>query len=143
MTSTREHKKKIEEHLSEIEDAIDMGIENRPITIGFHCSSCAVQLLELYLHETKRISMGKVIKHDWFKRPKQEQKKPPLIERKLPVEFPRKKQIYELIYEIEGDRTSLLYGKPAEEQVEKVLDAFQKLKSIFVEELKKEGIHIE
>lgn len=33
MTSINEHKRKISEHLQEISDAIDEGIENKPITI--------------------------------------------------------------------------------------------------------------
>jgi len=31
MTSIEEHRKKIKEHLSEIDDAIEEGIENKPI----------------------------------------------------------------------------------------------------------------
>ena len=50
MTSIEEHKKKIKEHLDEIDDAINEGIEKKPITIGFHCSACSIQFLELYLH---------------------------------------------------------------------------------------------
>ena len=45
MTSLEEHKRKIKEHLHEINDAIDEGIENKPITIGFHTSACAMELL--------------------------------------------------------------------------------------------------
>ena len=74
MTSIEEHKNKIKEHLEEIDDAIREGIEKRPATIGFHCSACSIQLLELYLHITNKIPMGKIIKHDWFKRPHSNQK---------------------------------------------------------------------
>ena len=62
MTSIEEHKKKIKEHLDEIDDAINEGIEKKPITIGFHCSACSIQFLELYLHIINKLSMGKVIK---------------------------------------------------------------------------------
>ena len=79
MTSIKEHKKKIVEHLEEIEDAINNDIEKKPITIGFHCSAYSIQLLEVYLHKINKIPIGKVIKHDWFKKPKLEQKKNPLI----------------------------------------------------------------
>lgn len=131
MTSIEEHKKKIEEHLEEIKDAINQGIEKKPITIGFHCSACAIQFLELYLHKINKIPIGKIIKHDWFKKPKLEQKKEPLIERKLQVVFPGKKEIYDLIYEIEEDRNSLMYGSPSKDKVVKVVKNFQKLKAIF------------
>lgn len=142
MTSIEEHMKKIKEHLDEIEDSIEEGIEKKPITIGFHCSACAIQFLELYLHANGKISIGKVVKHDWFKRPKVEQKKEPMIERKLKVEFPKKEEIYNLIYDLEDERNILVYGKPVEEQIKKVLEIFLKLKEIFKELLKNEGIEI-
>src|SRR3990167_5451827 len=101
MTSIEEHKRKIKEHLDGIEDAIEEGIEKRPITIGFHCSACTIELLELYLHSLNKIPFGKVLKHDWFKKPKEDQKKEPLIDRKLKIEFDNKEELYNLIYEIE------------------------------------------
>src|SRR3989344_614095 len=121
MTLIEEHKKKIKEHLEEINDAIEQEIEKKPVTIGFHCSACSLQYLELYLHVTNKIQIGKIIKHDWFKRPKPEQKKEPLIERKLLITFPKKDEIYNLIYTMEKERTSLLYGKPTKEQIESIL----------------------
>ncbi len=142
MTLIEEHKKKIKEHLDEMDDAIDQGIENKPITIAFHCSACSLQFLELYLHTINKISIGKVIKHDWFKKPKEEQKKEALIDRKLPVDFEKKKDIYNLIYLIEEERNSLMYGKSSEGQIKKVLENFQELKNIFQELLKNEGIEI-
>jgi len=69
MTSIDEHKNKIREHLEEIDGAIEEGIENKPVTIGFHCSACALQFLELYLHVTNKIPIGKVVKHDWCELP--------------------------------------------------------------------------
>jgi CRISPR/Cas system-associated exonuclease Cas4 (RecB family) len=56
MTTLEEHRRKINEHLTEINDAIEEGIEKKPITIGFHCSACSLELLELYLHKTKSLS---------------------------------------------------------------------------------------
>ena len=138
MTSIEEHKKKISEHLEEINDAIEEGAEKKPVTIGFNCSAGALQFLELYLHLTNKIPVGKVIKHDWFKRPKKEQKKEALIERKTPVIFPRKEEVYSLMYGLEEERNSLVYGKPAEKQVKEVLENFLKLKEIFLELLENE-----
>ncbi len=140
MTSIEEHKKKIQEHIDEIENAIEEGIEKKPVTIGFHCSACAIQFLEIYLHITNKISMGKIIKHDWFKRPKVEQKREPLIERKLPIDFPKKQDVYNLVYDLEDERNTLMYGKSTQEQIKKVLETFSKLKKIFKELLKNEGI---
>ena len=142
MTSVEEHKKKINEHLDEINDAVNEGIENKPVTIGFHCSACVLQFLELYLHIINKIPIGKVIKHDWFKKPHLEQKIEALIERKLPVIFPKKEEIYFLIYDLEEERNSLVYGKPTDEQVKKVLENFLKLKEIFMELFKNEKFEL-
>jgi len=143
MTSINIHKKKIKEHIEEIRDAVEVGIENRPITIGFHCSACAIELLEFYLHKLGKISSGKIIKHDWFKRPRPEQKTLPLVDRKLPVTFPDKEKIYELIYTIEENRNSLIYGKATKSQIKTVLDAFNKLRTLIEKKLKDMGEWIE
>ena len=142
MTSAEEHRKKIKEHLEGINDSIERGIENKPVSIGFHCSACALQFLELYLHILNKIPIGKVIKHDWFKKPHASQKKEALIERKLQVVFPKKEDIYSLIYDLEDERNSLMYGKPTKEQIKKVINTFLKLKEIFQGLLKNEGFEI-
>ncbi|PIN88442.1 hypothetical protein COU61_04895 [Candidatus Pacearchaeota archaeon CG10_big_fil_rev_8_21_14_0_10_35_13] len=139
MTSPEEHLKKIREHLEGIEEAIDIGIEKRPTTIGFHCSAGAMQYLEYYLHITNRIPIGKIIKHDWFKRPKEEQKIVPLIERKMPLNFPNKEKIYFLIYSIEEERNTLMYGKPSEKQIRVIIENFMRLKEIFDYMIKNRG----
>ena len=139
MGSIAGHRKRIEEHLEELKDAINTGIQLRPATIGFHSMGCAVELLELYLHRKALIDPGKIIKHDWFKRPKQGQKIDPLIERKLPVNFEGKDEIYGLLYNIEENRDGLIYGNSSRQQIELVLEAFQKLKSLLLEMLEKEG----
>jgi hypothetical protein len=138
MTTLEEHKKRILEHLEEIDDAINQGIEKKPVTLGFHCSACAIELLEFYLHKANKIPIGKILKHDWFKKPTPEQKKEALIDRKLPVTFERKEEIYNIIYEIEEKRNSLVYGSPTKEKIKEVLENFQKLKEIFNDTLKDE-----
>ena len=142
MTSLDEHKKKIKEHLKEINESIEEGIENRAVSIGFHTSACALQFLEIYLHILNKISIGKIIKHDWFKKPQESQKIEALIERKLPIDFPRKEEIYSLIYELEEERNTLVYGKASEKQIKKVLDSFLKLKEIFMELFKNEKFEL-
>ncbi len=143
MTSSEEHRQKINEHLQEINDAIDDGVENKPATIGFHTSACATELLEFYLHKKNLISPGKTIKHNWFEKPKPNQKILPLIERKLNVEFPDKEKIYPIMYNIEGYRDKLIYGKNLPTQTNFVLENFLQLKQILLEKLKEEGEEIE
>ena len=45
MGSIEEHKRRIKEHLELINDAIDKGIEQRPVTIGFHCNRRKIKRL--------------------------------------------------------------------------------------------------
>ncbi len=143
MTTPEKHLQRIKEHLEEINDAIDEGMEKKPITIGFHCSACSIDLLELYLHTAHKISMGMQIKHNWFKRPKPGQKIIPLPERKIGVEFDEKEYIYDLIYTIEGNRETLLYGNATVERVQEVYTSFQKLKDLLEKKLAQEGINLE
>ena len=96
MTAQSIHKARIQEHLQVIKDAMAVGLELRPATIGFHTSACAIDLVELYLHKTGKIPIGMQVKHSWFKRPTPGQKILPLAERHLPAEFTSKKEIIEL-----------------------------------------------
>lgn len=143
MSSIGEHKKRIREHLDELQDAITIGLEKRPATIGFHTSSCAAELLELYLHLANLISSGKTVNHAWFKRPRESQKIEPLIERKLPANFPDKEKIYGLMYAIEENRDILVYGKSTKAQIEATLAAFQRLWEELEKKIKERGETIE
>ena len=90
MSSIPDHKKRIKEHLDGIQEAVNIGIDKRPVTIGFHTSACVMEMLEMYLHLANLISTGKKVNHLWFRRPQERQKIEPLIDRKLPVSFPDK-----------------------------------------------------
>lgn len=143
MTSIQVHKEHIQEHLQELADAIAIGVEKRPATIGLHTSACSIELLEIYLHVLGKISFGTMIKHDWFKAPKQGQKIAPLAERKLGVDFPAREAILSLLYVIEEERNKLIYGKPSKVGIDTVLGAFQKLHLLVKERLEEAGEEIE
>ncbi len=143
MTAIQIHKEHIQEHLQELGDAIAIGIEKRPATIGLHTSACSIELLELYLHSLGKIPPSAMVKHEWFKAPLPGQKIIPLAERKLGVDFPNKKTIFPLLYQIEEERNKLIYGKPRLHIIETVLRSFQKLRELLGEELRKGGIEIE
>src|SRR3989344_7495448 len=130
MGSIADHKRRIQENIEEIEATVAVGIEKKPVTMGMHVSACSVELLELYLHKTGKIPIGKVIKHDWFKRPLPGQKVEPMIERKLKADFLRKEEIYDLLYTIEENRNNLIYGRATKHQVELVFNSFMKLREI-------------
>ena len=139
MTTIPVHKKRIQEHLEELQEAINKGIHLRPASIGFHTEACAMDMLELYLHKKKLIDTGKIVKHDWFKRPKDNQKIDPLIERKMPVSFEGREEIYGMFYFLEENRNILMYGNPSIRQIEAVLETFQKLRKILEKKLEEEG----
>lgn len=143
MTTPEKHLQRIKEHLEEINDAIDEGMEKKPITIGFHCSACSIDLLELYLHTAHKIPLGLQLRHNWFKRPKPGQKIISLPERKIGAEFDDKERIYDLIYTIEGNRETLLYGNATVEKVQEWYAAFQKLKEILQKKLLEGGTDLE
>ncbi|MBI2151467.1 hypothetical protein HYU21_01940 [Candidatus Woesearchaeota archaeon] len=142
MASLQIHKEHITEHVQELTDAIAIGVEKRAVTIGLHASACSIELLELYLHVLGKISAGAMIKHEWFKSPKPEQKIAPLAERKIMNDFPNKVQLLSLMYIIEEERNKLIYGRPNLTALEAVLNSFNKLHQIIKDRLKEEGEEI-
>lgn len=134
---------KIREHLQELKDAVAIGIELRPATISFHTTACAIDLLEMYLHKTGKIQTGAQIKHEWFKRPKPEQKIMPLAERHVQVIFPNKSEIFELLYSLEDYRNKLIYGSSTEREITLMYTAFERYKKLLLDMLSKEGEQIE
>jgi len=143
MSSITDHKKHITEHLEVLQDAVNVGIVNRKVTVGLHTSACASELLEMYLHLAGLISSGKQVEHEWFKRPHKGQKVEPWIERKLPVNFPDKEKIYEFAYTIEENRNALVYGKGTESQAKLVLENFNSLKEALKQKIEERGEKIE
>ena len=139
MTAQSIHKARIQEHLQVIKDAIAIGLELRPATIGFHTSACAIDLVELYLHKTGKIPIGMRVKQSWFKRPTPGQKIMPLAERHLKAEFTSKKEIMELLYELEEKRNKLIYGHSTVTEIKQAQEAFEKLKRILLPLLQDTG----
>lgn len=143
MTAQNIHLAKIKEHLQVLKDAVAVGIENRSATIGFHTSACAIDILETYLHKTGKIPIGMQIKHEWFKRPKKGQKIMPIAERKLNVNFLNKNEILELMYSLEENRNSLIYGNSTKGQIRYMMETFERYKQLLKEMLENEGVEIE
>lgn len=122
------HKNELRESLNLIEESIEKGIQNRQRTIGFNTSAAAIDLLEILLHKNSLIDPGFTIKHEWLK----SQKK---IKEKLSFDFPQKNAILGLMLRIEEKRNLLCYGKQQKSQtIQEVIDNFNKLKSLFMEE---------
>lgn len=103
---------------------------NNPKTIAFATSAGAIDLLSIYLHRLEKISLGKIIQHQWFKKLNLEQKIEPLYERKIGIDFPNKKEIYDLMCKIEEKRNILAYSNSTKKDVENILISFWKLKKL-------------
>ena len=143
MASIERHKEQIKEHMQEISDAIAIGLEKRPATLALHASACSISMIEAYLHVLGKISVGTMIKHEWFKPPKEGQKIAPLAERKIGADFPLKDEILSLMYTLEEHRNKLIYGKPTKSTIDAVFNSFQKLHQLVKDKLKEMGEEIE
>ena len=120
-------KKRLNESINLIDESIEKGLVERQRTIGFNTSAACADMLEIFLHKKDLIDIGFFIKHEWLKSKN-------IVEEKFPFDFPRKKEILDLIFKIEEKRNVLCYGKPQKEYtINEVLDNFNKLKKIFKE----------
>jgi len=119
------HLRNLKESLKLIEESIEKGLLERQRTIGFNTSVACADMLEIFLHENSLIDDGFIVKHDWLKSKNKRKEK-------FPFDFPKKKEIMDLILEIEEKRNLLCYGKPQKiEIIQDILNKFNKLKKIF------------
>ena len=123
--NTEGHRRAIRESLEEIKEAVQKGVMERQRTIGFHCSVAAADMLEILLHERNLIDPGTTIKHEFFASARK-------ADERLPMEFPEKGILIELMVELETRRNALCYGRPQpKESIEQFLMIFNKLRKIF------------
>ena len=127
------HKERLKESLQVIEENINIGIVKRQRTIGFSVSAASAYLFEIYLHKNNFVDPGFIVKHEWFKSKNK-------LKEKFPFDFEYKKEMFDIMYNIETKRNALCYGVPQKEEViQEILFDFNKLKDLF----KKNGIEIE
>ena len=62
-----DHKKRLDESITLVEESIEKGIIERQRTIGFNTSAAAADMLEIFLHKKGLIDPGLSIKHEWLK----------------------------------------------------------------------------
>jgi len=121
------HLKNLRESLEVIEEGIEKGLVERQRTIGFSTSAACTDMLEILLHKNNLIDPGFVIKHEWLKSKNK-------IEEKFPFDFPNKKELLNIIFQIEEKRNVLCYGKPQpREVIQQIVVDFNKLKEKFRE----------
>src|SRR3989338_5664207 len=97
-----EHIKGIKESVRLLEYSIEKGLVDNQRTIGFNTSAAAVDMLEILLHKKSLIDPGFIVKHDWFLSKNK-------VQEKIVFDFPKKKEIIEIIMKIEEKRNILCY----------------------------------
>lgn len=122
------HIQRLKESIRKLEDSIQQGdLTLSQMTIGFHTSAAAANLLELYLHKSALADYTFRFQHNWMKSKN-------IMKTKLPYEFPQKEEIIGLLYSIEKNRDKLCYGKPCpEEEVAEQIERFNRVKKLFEE----------
>lgn len=120
-----DHEKAYEEHLNNINKAIEEGVVENQRNIGYNVSQGAVELFAIYLHKLRLLqNSGDQFDHRIFK-------SKALIDKKIPPEFKHREKILELMRLIELDRNVICYGKrKSKEKIENIIKRFQSLRKI-------------
>lgn len=119
------HKVRLRESLRHIASAIADGPAENQRTIGFHASAAAVDLLNIYLHQTGRLDLSADISHRKLRSKR-------LLEEAMPYDFPDKETLCDLLIRIETARDGLCYGRLQDEAiVENTLKAFGDVRAHF------------
>lgn len=117
----------LRESFETLKECVELGINKKQRTIGFHTSLASVEMLEMYLHKINILPVTFRLNHAWMKSLKK-------IKEKIPHDFPQKDNIIRLTYYIEKNRDILCYGKQVESSVIKEqLEHFYNLRDIFKE----------
>ena len=126
-----EHEKAYQEHVQNLNKAIEDGIEDNQRNISYNVSQGAIELFAIYLHKLNLLEgSGDQFNHRIFKSKK-------LTERKIPLLFPARKDILELMKAIEDKRNMFCYGKrKSEREIMSFINNFQKLRAIINHHLK-------
>lgn len=122
-----DHKKAYEEHRATLDWAINRGIEKSQRIIGLHVSRAIIELLSLYLHQEKIITVDFQINHRWFKSQRVEEKFP---------NFFNKETIIKKLIDLELASESLVYGKQkTQEEIKSALNLFLETEKILLKAL--------
>ncbi len=125
-----EHQKALQEHLTNLNKAIDENVEENQRNIGYNVSQASVELFALYLHSLHLIEgSGDQWDHRTFKNKS-------MLEQKVPFAFPEKEKILPLMETIERERLLVCYGKrKPKEKIEKMILAFRQLQEIIAKNM--------
>jgi hypothetical protein len=120
-----EHQKALQEHLVNLDRAIDENVEENQRNIGFNVSQASVELFAMYLHALHFIEgSGDQWDHRTFKSKTR-------LEQKVPPAFREREKILPLMETIERERLIVCYGKRKPKiRIEKMILAFRQLQEI-------------
>ena len=126
-----EHEKALEEHITNLNKAIEEGVEENQRNIGYNVSQGATELFAIYMHSLHLIEgSGDQWDHRTFKNKKK-------IERKIPRQFLDREKILELMEAIERERNIICYGKrKPKARIGKMIKSFQELRRLINKNLK-------
>lgn len=125
-----DHQQALDEHLRNLNKAIDHGVEENQRNIAYNVSQGAVELFALHLHTLHLIEgSGDQWDHRFFKSRRK-------IAEKVPFDFPDKARILLLLETIELERNQLCYGKrKSPGKIEEFITYFRELQKIIVPRL--------
>lgn len=127
------HIDRLKESIEVIDESITKDVVKRQRTIGFSISAASADMFEIFLHKSKLVDPGFIVKHEWFKSKNK-------TKEKFSFDFKDKERILELMNSIEARRDPLCYGTPkAEAFIKDTINTFNELKRIFEDK----GVKIE
>jgi hypothetical protein len=126
-----EHEKALEEHINNLNKAIEEGIEENQRNIGYNVSQGSVELFAAYMHFLRLVEgSGDQWDHRTFKNKKK-------TEQKIPHQFLDREKILKLMEAIESERNIICYGKrKPKARIEKMIKSFQELKRLINKNLR-------
>ena len=110
------------------------GIENNQRNIGYNVSQGSVELFAIYIHKLRLVqNSGDQFDHRIFKNKF-------WIKTKIPVEFPDRKKILDIMKEIELERNVICYGtRKPEKKIEELIKKFQRLRKLINKNIKQKN----
>ena len=129
-----EHEKVYQEHINNLDRAIEEGIEENQRNIGYNISQGSVELFAIYLHKLRLLQdSGDQFDHRVFKNKA-------LIEKKIPPEFPDRIKVLRLMKDVELERNAICYGtRKPKIRIDRAIMKFQELRKLINFNLKKLG----
>ncbi len=118
-----EHMNALKEHEENLKLAIERGLMKNQRNIGYNASQASVEIFSIHMHKLNLIATGENLDHRIFKSKD--------VDSRIPIDFPNKQKILDLMRKLEEKRNILCYGKGRpESEIKDVIMAYNELKGI-------------